>query len=55
MLLKRRSKKFAKRQLTWFRKEPEISWVNITGIMDSRQVFEEILDEVAIIREIIYP
>jgi tRNA dimethylallyltransferase len=55
MLLKRRSKKYAKRQLTWFRKEPGISWVNITGIMDSRQVFEKILDDVAIIREIIYP
>ena len=35
-LLKRNSRRYAKRQLTWFQKDPEIEWVNpndVTGII----------------------
>lgn len=27
-ILKRDTRHFAKRQLTWFRREPEVSWIN---------------------------
>jgi tRNA dimethylallyltransferase len=27
-LLKRNSRRYAKRQLTWFKRDPEIKWVN---------------------------
>ncbi len=42
-LLKKRTRNYAKRQLTWFRKEPDIHWVDITGIMDPEKIFEKIL------------
>ena len=52
-LLKKRSKAFAKRQITWFRKEPDINWVDITGIMDSRMVYDKIVENIEIINKII--
>jgi tRNA dimethylallyltransferase len=33
-LIKRGTKRYAKRQFTWFRKEEDIHWVDITGIND---------------------
>jgi tRNA dimethylallyltransferase len=42
-LIKKRSRNYAKRQFTWFRKEPGISWVDITGIHDPGPVVERIL------------
>lgn len=53
-LTKKRTKMYAKRQMTWFRKEPEINWVDITGIMNADKIYEKILKEVEIMREIIY-
>lgn len=38
-LIKRGSKRFAKRQFTWFKKEEDIHWVDITGITDIREVY----------------
>jgi len=33
-LLKRRTKEFAKRQFTWFRKEPHFKWVNLSEVSE---------------------
>ena len=52
-LLKKRTRNYAKRQLTWFRKEPDLNWVDVTGIMDTERVFEKIVNSIEIIREII--
>ncbi len=38
-LIKRGTKRYAKRQFTWFRKEEGIHWVDITGIDDSHKAF----------------
>jgi len=38
-LVKRGTKRYAKRQFTWFRKEEDIHWVDITGINESHEAF----------------
>jgi tRNA dimethylallyltransferase len=38
-LIKRGTKRYAKRQFTWFRKEEDIHWIDITGLHDSRDAF----------------
>jgi tRNA dimethylallyltransferase len=38
-LMKKATKRYAKRQFTWFRKEEGIHWVDITGIDDSHETF----------------
>jgi len=53
-LTKKRTKMYAKRQMTWFRKEQEIKWVDITGIMSAAEIYEKVLNEVEILRGIIY-
>ena len=53
-LTKKRTKMYAKRQMTWFRKEQGINWVDITGIMSADEIYEKVLNEVEILREIIY-
>jgi tRNA dimethylallyltransferase len=42
-LIKKRSRNYAKRQFTWFGKEPGISWVDVTGISEPGPVVERIL------------
>jgi tRNA dimethylallyltransferase len=39
--MKRRSRNYARRQLTWMRKIPQLEWIDRTGLED-RQVAEEI-------------
>jgi len=41
-LLKRDTKRYAKRQFTWFRKEEGINWVDITGFADSEEIFKKL-------------
>jgi tRNA dimethylallyltransferase len=53
-LLKTRTRRYAKRQLTWFRKEPYIHWVDITGLYKSSEIFQKILKDVEFVRKIIY-
>lgn len=43
-LIKKRSKMYAKRQFTWFKKEEGINWIDITGIYDPEKVFKKITD-----------
>lgn len=41
--IKRSTRRYAKRQLTWFRADPRISWVDVTGL-SSDAVTERVLD-----------
>jgi tRNA dimethylallyltransferase len=41
-LIKRGTKRYAKKQFTWFRKEEGIHWVDITGIDDSYEAFRRV-------------
>lgn len=42
-LLKRDTRHFAKRQMTWFRKEPSIHWLHVDEDESSRQVADRVL------------
>ncbi len=42
-LFKRDTKRYAKRQFTWFRKEEGIEWVDITGIEDPEEIVKRII------------
>jgi tRNA dimethylallyltransferase len=44
-LIKRDSRRYAKRQYTWFRKEPDIRWIDITGIYDEKEIGNRIIRE----------
>ena len=44
--LKRDTRRFAKRQMTWFRKEPDITWLTISESESPAQVVARILDQV---------
>jgi tRNA dimethylallyltransferase len=41
-LLKRDTKRFAKRQFTWFRREPDARWVDITGLENPAEIVQQI-------------
>jgi tRNA dimethylallyltransferase len=41
-LIKRNTRRYAKRQFTWFKKEEDIIWIDMTGIFDSVRVFHSI-------------
>lgn len=41
-LIKKRSKNYAKRQITWFRREEEIRWVDVTGHFTSEEIYDAI-------------
>jgi tRNA dimethylallyltransferase len=41
-LIKKGSKRYAKRQFTWFRKEKGIHWVDITDISDGKEAFSRV-------------
>ena len=43
-LIKKASKRYAKRQFTWFKKEEGIHWLDITGIYDNGIIFNLISD-----------
>jgi len=53
-LLKKRTKMYAKRQFTWFKKEPDINWVDVTGIMDADEIFAKVLKHIEILKELLY-
>ncbi len=46
LLIKRGTKRYAKRQFTWFKKEDGIRWIDITGIYDSGIILSLISDVV---------
>ena len=47
-LLKRDTKRYAKRQFTWFRREPDAVWVDVTGLVDGREIVRRIKKNVDI-------
>ena len=47
-LLKRDTRRFAKRQFTWFRREPEAVWVDVTGLRETGEILERIKKNVEI-------
>jgi tRNA dimethylallyltransferase len=47
-LLKRDTRRFAKRQFTWFRREPGVVWVDITGLVKAADISERIKKNVEI-------
>ncbi len=53
-LTKKRTKMYAKRQYTWFRKEPDIHWMDITGITEAGKIFEKVISDIEIIKKLIY-
>jgi tRNA dimethylallyltransferase len=46
-LLKRNTRRFAKRQLTWFRRDAQIKWHAVDTDSDRRNVTKEIIKKVA--------
>jgi tRNA dimethylallyltransferase len=44
-MIKRNSRRYAKRQLTWFRKDERIKWLTITKDTDFSQLSLEITRE----------
>lgn len=46
-LLKRNSRRFAKRQLTWFRRMKEVNWYDVTDLSRWSEVEEIITDDIA--------
>ncbi len=52
-LTKKRTKMYAKRQFTWFKKEPGVNWVDITGIMDPDEIFTKVINDVKLLGKMI--
>ncbi len=52
-LLKRDTKRYAKRQFTWFRREPAAIWVDITGLSKTGEIVERIKKNVEISNKLV--
>ncbi|UCH80733.1 MAG: tRNA (adenosine(37)-N6)-dimethylallyltransferase MiaA [Nitrospiraceae bacterium] len=50
-LIKKRTKMFAKRQYTWFNREPDVHWVDISGIHGPEEIYDRVTSSVAILKE----
>lgn len=46
-LLKRDTRRYAKRQITWFKKLEEISWINLNDIENNEEVIRKIQSDIA--------
>jgi len=51
--LKRDTRRFAKRQFTWFRREPDATWVDITGLTKPGEIVERIKKYVEISNKLV--
>jgi tRNA dimethylallyltransferase len=52
-LLKRDTKRFAKRQFTWFRREPDAQWVDITGLDEADEIVARIKKNIEISNKLV--
>jgi tRNA dimethylallyltransferase len=52
-LLKRDTRRYAKRQFTWFRREPDACWVDISGISEPGEIAERIKKNIEISNELV--
>ncbi len=43
-LVKRNTRRYAKRQFSWFKKEEGISWIDVTGMHESHDIFSKIMN-----------
>lgn len=41
-LIKKRSRNYAKRQLTWFKKEDNIKWIDLSGLFEPKKILDKI-------------
>ncbi len=46
-LIKKKTRNYAKRQFTWFKKEEDVRWIDITGIHDDQKILEKVLFTIA--------
>lgn len=53
-LIKKRTKHYAKRQLTWFKQEPDINWVDISGIFDRNTIYAKVIKDVEFLKQLLY-
>ncbi|GAB4541354.1 MAG: tRNA (adenosine(37)-N6)-dimethylallyltransferase MiaA [Thermodesulfovibrionia bacterium] len=53
-LLKKRTKRYAKRQITWFKKEADMVWVDITGLIEPDDILTRMIRDVEILNGFIY-
>jgi tRNA dimethylallyltransferase len=51
--LKRDTRRFAKRQFTWFRREPEAVWVDVSGLSDPREIATRIKKNIEITNNLV--
>ena len=52
-LLKRDTRRYAKRQFTWFRREPDSCWIDITGIDHPSEIAERIKKNIEISNDLV--
>jgi len=52
-LLKRDTRRFAKRQFTWFRREPDAQWVDITGLDQTGEIVARIKKNIEISNKLV--
>jgi len=53
-MIKQRTRQFCKRQQTWFRKDPEIQWLDITGLERSSEIMDIAIKSLKCLKEIRY-
>jgi tRNA dimethylallyltransferase len=53
-LIKKRTKMYAKRQFTWFKKELDITWVDISGIFNKEIIYSKVLKDVEFLKKLLY-
>ncbi len=51
--LKRDTKRFAKRQFTWFRREPQAAWIDITGLSQPEEIVARIKKSIEISNKLV--
>ncbi|MBK7447132.1 MAG: hypothetical protein IPJ45_14185 [Ignavibacteria bacterium] len=42
-LIKRNTRRYAKRQMTWFRKDERIKWINVNEESDPEELSDEVI------------
>ena len=52
-LLKRDTRRYAKRQFTWFRREPDSCWLDITGVDDPVEIAGRIKKNIEISNDLV--
>ncbi|MBF0474099.1 MAG: tRNA (adenosine(37)-N6)-dimethylallyltransferase MiaA [Nitrospirae bacterium] len=45
--IKQASRRYAKRQISWFKRDKDIIWVDITGVYDKTQIFERVMQSIS--------